>query len=324
MKRRTMLTAMLGLPVLGAAGLALRRQDLHTYTDAGLVFGTTVSIRVLHDDETTARTALAAALAALRDVDRLMSIYRADSQVGRLNRDGYLSHPDSRLLQVLRTAQMLAQKTDGAFDVTVQPLWQAANEGRVSTKLFPRIGWQKLAISDHELRFRHPNMAMTLNGIAQGYGADQALSVLKQHGIRHALLDTGEFASLGTNEAGDPWMLAVRDPRNASAFAQVLAADGRCLATSGDYETRFADDFSEHHIIDPHTGKSPTTLAAVSVLAPTGLLADGLSTAFMVLGTEKSLALAATWPDVDVMCITKTGVIHRSSGFPRADTRHQS
>ncbi len=318
MKRRTVLTAMLGLPVLGATALWLREPQLRAYTDAGIVFGTTVSMTVLHENETVARAALSSAFTALREVDALMSVYRTDSQIGRLNQEGQLSHPDPRLVQVLGTAQHLSRLTDGAFDVTVQPLWHAANAQQPVLQALSQVDWRKLDVSDRELRLRETGMAITLNGIAQGYGADQALAALKRHGIRHALLDTGELASLGTNEAGDPWSLAVRDPRNENRFAQVLAADGRCLASSGDYATRFTDDFSQHHIVDPHTGASPTELAAVSVLAPSGLLADGVSTACMVLGAKKSLALAASLPDVDVLCITKAGLMYRSRGFPPA------
>ncbi len=321
MKRRTVLTAMLGLPVLGATGLWLREPQLRSYTDAGIVFGTTVSMTVLHENETVARAALSSAFTALRAVDALMSVYRADSQVGRLNQVGWLYQPDPRLVQVLDTAQHLSRLTDGAFDVTVQPLWHAANAQQPVLPALSRVDWRKLDVSDRELRLRETGMALTLNGIAQGYGADQALAALKRHGIRHALLDTGELASLGTNETGDPWSLAVRDPRDENRYAQVLAADGRCLASSGDYATRFTDDFSQHHIVDPHTGSSPTELAAVSVLAPSGLLADGISTACMVLGTMKSLALAASLKDVDVLCITKAGVMHRSPGFTKAVTR---
>lgn len=320
MKRRTVLTSMLGLPVLGATGLWLREPQLRAYTDAGIVFGTTVSMTVLHENETVARAALSSAFTALREVDTLMSVYRTDSQVGRLNHVGWLSQPDPRLVQVLETAQYLARQTDGAFDVTVQPLWHAANAQQPVLQALSRVDWRKLDVSDRELRLRETGMAITLNGIAQGYGADQAIAALKRHGIRHALLDTGELASLGTNEAGNPWSLAVRDPRNENRFAQVLAADGRCLASSGDYATRFTDDFSQHHIVDPHTGASPTELAAVSVLGPSGLLADGVSTACMVLGATKSLALAASLTDVDVLCITKSGAMHRSPGFPQAMT----
>ncbi|MEO0315951.1 MAG: hypothetical protein RI928_2407 [Pseudomonadota bacterium] len=321
MKRRTLLTAMLGAPVLGATGLWLLESQLRAYTDAGIVFGTTVSMTVLHENESVASAALASAFTAVREVDALMSVYRTDSQVGRLNHDGYLRQPDPRLLQVLETAQHLAQQTKGAFDVTVQPLWNAANARQPIAPVLSRVDWRKLEISHRELRLHERGMAITLNGIAQGFGADQALAALKLHGIRHALLDTGELASLGTNDAGDPWTLAVRDTRDETRFAQVLAADGRCLASSGDYATSFTDDFSQHHIVDPRTGDSPTELAAVSVLAPSGLLADGLSTACMVLGVKKSLALAASLQDVDVLCITKAGDMYRSSGFPQTATQ---
>ena len=321
MRRRTLLTAMLGIPALGANGLWLHDRPLRAYTEAGIVFGTTVSMTVLHENESIARAALASAFTAVREVDALMSVYRTDSQVGRLNHDGYLSQPDPRLLHVLETAQYLAQQTKGAFDVTVQPLWNAANARQPIAPVLSHVDWRKLEISKSELRLIESGMAITLNGIAQGFGADQALSALKLHGIRHALLDTGEFASLGTNETGHPWSLAVRDPRDENRFAHILAADGRCLATSGDYATRFTEDFSQHHIVDPHTGESPTELAAVSVLAPSGLLADGLSTACMVLGAKNSLALAASMQDVDVLCITKSGALYCSPGFPQAATR---
>lgn len=324
MKRRTIVTAILGLPALaalGAGGLALQVGRRQAYTEAGIVFGTTVSMTVIHEREAVARRALASAFAAVRDVDRLMSVYRADSQVGRLNRDGQLRQPDPRLLQVLRTAQDLARRTDGAFDVTVQPLWQAANAQQETTSALAHVGWHRLQVNEHDVRFLQPAMAITLNGIAQGYGADQALAALRHHGIRDALIDTGELATLGHRDARHPWQLAVRDPRDDDAFVQVLAADGRCLASSGDYATPFSEDFSRHHIVDPKTGNSPVELAAVSVLAPTGLLADGLSTACMVLGAEKSLALAASWPEVDVLCLTKSGAVYRSPGFPAAQTR---
>lgn len=327
-RRRTLLKAALGGTLAcaaGAAGLAgsvlwqrpaSQRQGLREFMAADLAFGTTVSLKVLHADEGVAREAMRAALKAVRDIDTLMSLYRPDSQVSRLNRDSRLATPDARLLQVLRHAQALARQTQGAFDVTVQPLWDAAAAGQDTQAELGRIGWRKLAVDDHELSFQSPGMAITLNGIAQGYGVDVALDTLRQHGIVHALLDTGETATLGRRDDGQPWTLAVRDPRDANAHAHVLAADGRCLATSGDYETRFSEDFSRHHIVDPATGDSPQELASVSVLAPTGLQADALSTAMMVLGTKASLALAARTPGVDIFCIGKDGTRQATAGFP--------
>lgn len=321
MKRRTILSAALGMAALGVGGwwsARARRPELQEFATGGVVFGTTASLRVLHDDEAAARAALSAAMAALHGVDRLMSLHRPDSELSRLNRDGLLERPHPQLLAVLQAAQATAQLTGGAFDVTVQPLWDAANGSADKSAALARVGWRKLEVSAERVRLREPGMAVTLNGIAQGYGADVALAALRAHGIAHALLDSGEFGSLGRRDDGQPWTLAVRDPRDLQAAAHLLSADGRCLATSGDYATAFSEDFSRHHIVDPATGASPQELASVSVLAPTGLQADALSTACMVLGMERSLQLAARLPHVDVLCIAKSGEVRRSAGFPDA------
>ena len=327
LRRRTLLRAALGTAFAGAAGMgaaalwlrpAPQRQGLREFVAADLAFGTTVSLKVLHKDEASAQRAMRAALDAVRDVDRLMSLYRPDSEISRLNRDGHLDHPDARVLVVLQHAQALSALTDGAFDVTVQPLWDAAVSGRNTRPELQRIGWSRLAVDAKRLAFRAPGMALTLNGLAQGYGVDVALAALRQHGITDAVLDTGELATLGRRDDGQPWMLGVRDPRDAQALAQRVAADGRCMATSGDYATRFGDSYAKHHIFDPATGESPAELASVTVLAPTGLQADGLSTAMMVMGSARALQLAASLRDVDVLCIDKDGRRQHSAGFPQA------
>jgi len=321
MKRRTALKFALGGVLGGAVAAsgswwAARARGLREHVAADLAFGTTISLKVLHADQGVARAALGDALAAVRDIDRLMSLYRADSQLSRLNRDGRLDAPDPRLVEVLQQAVALSAQTTGAFDVTVQPMWDAAAQGRDPAAERHRVDWRRLEVRPGEVALRAPGMAITLNGIAQGYGVDVALSALKRHGIEHALIDTGEFASLGHRDDGQPWMLAVQDPRDRDAYAQRLAADGRCMATSGDYETVFSADFSRHHIMDPATGASPRELASATELAPTGMLADALSTACMVMGSQRSLALLAQMPGVDALLIDKAGQLTRSAGFP--------
>lgn len=315
MKRRTLLKAVLGSAALGSGAWWVARERLQEFSTAGIAFGTTVALRVLHDDEAGARAALADAMRAVQDVDRLMSLHRPDSQLSALNREGRLAHPDPRVLAVLREALAISAATDGAFDVTVQPLWLAATGRADAGGALRQVDWRRLQVTDDELRLAS-GMAVTLNGIAQGYGVDVALAALRSHGIAHALLDTGEFGTLGTRDDGRPWTLGIRDPRDAQRIAHLLAADGRCLATSGDYGSAFSADFSRHHIVDPKTGSSPQELASVSVLAPSGLRADALSTACMVLGAEKSLQVARAMPGVDVLCISKDGSVRRSEGFP--------
>lgn len=335
MKRRTLLFAALGLSVAGGSarwllGSSTAAPNFPNAVAADLVFGTTVSLQVRHEDAAVAQAALTAAMTALKQVDALMSLYRPDSQVSRLNSEGKIDYPDARLVQVLQTASQLARDSDGAFDVTVQPLWNTHANGGDAGAVLKRVDWRKLSVSDQQVKLADAGMAITLNGLAQGYGVDQAMQALRQHGIRDALLDTGEFGALGVRDDGSPWILGIRNPRqpastpdaNPTAYARVIALDGRCMATSGDYATRFAtpasENFSQHHIFDPRTGQSPTELASVTVLAPTGMLADGLATACMVLGAEKSLVLTARYEHVDIYCIDKAGRTTRSAGFPPA------
>jgi thiamine biosynthesis lipoprotein len=139
---------------------------------------------------------------------------------------------------------------------------------------------------------------------------------VRARGVGHALLDTGEFIAQGGRTRQQPWTLGIRDPRDAAALAATLHIDGRSVATSGDYESAFSADLMHHHIFDPVLGDSPPELASATVLAPSGLLADGLSTAFMALGMRKARALAARMPAVDLMMIDKKGRVWSSPGFP--------
>lgn len=322
MRRRTFIAAALGSMAGGAAGA----EALHH--GAALAFGTTVGIAVRHPDAALARRAIDAALADVRRIDGLMSIHQAGSQVFRLNRDRVLAEPDPHLLAVLDHARALSRLTHGAFDITVQPLWNAFDAAAATTpaglpteaaRLHARglVGWTGVQAGRARVALARPGMAITLNGLAQGYAADLALAALRRHGVRHALVDTGEFGKLGQAD-GRPWTIGIRDPRHEDALAASLALDGRCVATSGDYACAFTPDCRHHHIFDPASGASPLELASVTVLAPTGLEADGLSTAFMVMGARRSHALAAHLPGVDLLVIGKDGRRWKSAGFPAA------
>jgi thiamine biosynthesis lipoprotein len=339
MKRRTFISGTLGLGALGlGAGLGLnltlgaaarRQADLQAgmqlYSGADLAFGTTISIQVLHADRRQAELAISDALAAAKKIDRLMTLHRPDSQVVLLNQNGFIDRPDPHLLAVLAYASALSLLTQGAFDVTVQPLWHAYSDASARGALpvdaqrraaMALVDWRQLTFDEQRVALLRPGMAITLNGIAQGYAVDVARAALSAHGIRHALLDTGEFSASGTKDGVQDWAVGIRAPRAPQALAAVLAMHGRCVATSGDYETFFTPDFAHHHIFDPASGDSPGELASVTVMAPTGLQADGLSTALMVLGADQGLALAATLAGVDVLLIGKDGRRWRTQGLP--------
>lgn len=325
MKRRVFLSCGLGL---GMAGLVASAIDLQApalpWRERRLVgFGTALSLKVAHADAGVADEALDDAVRLVRHVEGQMSLFAADSALSRLNRDGVLRDPHPDLLRVLHLAQDVAARSDGAFDVTVQPLWAAFAEAQrcgglptadAVAQARTAVGWQGVRLGEDEIRLMRPGMALTLNGIAQGFAADLVRERLRSRGIEHALVNTGEWAALGRAEGGRAWQLGIADPRQAQALLARVAMDGRGVATSSDSETWFSADRRHHHVFDPRTGYSPTELSSVTVAAPSCALADALTKVMLVAGRDGALRLAGRW-GVDVLVVDKGGKWQGTDGL---------
>ena len=270
----------------------------------------------------------------LDELENIFSIYRPSSQLSQLNQSGELQGADVRLLELLDIAAEIYDASAGAFDPSVQPLWDAytdaqsrgatePNERQLAEALqlvgFDRWTWSREErwVRCHRDSDEGLSPVLTLNGIAQGYILDQTIQLVNRLGVMDALLDTGELGALGNGESG-PWRLGIQHPGDEQSLAAAIVADGRCLATSGSYSTKFAEDESSHHLFHPQTGRCPNELQSVSVLAPTGAAADGLSTAVFVLGVEAGLELISSMPEVDAMLITADEAVVSTSGFPTA------
>ena len=301
----------------GPGGLAVVRRSSRA-------LGANVEIVAAHRSRDTVERAVAAALDELQRIEGVFSLYRPGSEIRRLNARGVLERPDPDLVSLLQYARQLSAGTAGAFDVTVQPLWElyasAYAEGRLPGSeaidaARARVDHRKLDVGARRVRLG-PGMGITLNGIAQGFATDRVLDVLRQHGIESALVDTGELGTVGNKESGAPWTVGIQDPRRSDAFVSIATLDGRSLATSGDYATAFSADFSYHHIFDPATGRSPQAFRSVSVVASSGLDADALSTAAFVLGLPNGLRLIDEWPGADALFVLKDGSVQATAGFP--------
>jgi thiamine biosynthesis lipoprotein len=297
---------------------------LATVSRTARALGSEVSMQALHADQNIAQVALDDAFAELELVEELMSIYRPHSQLSSLNRAGVLDDPHPYFVEVLEASRDMSLRSGGAFDITVQPLWGLFASRRKSGTLPDesaidqvrrRVDWRRVEISPRRIRLLGEGTCITLNGIAQGYAADRAMAALRKRGIERALIDSGEVGSLGRNGQGQPWTVGIQHPRVTDAFLSLTRLAGRCLATSGDYATPFSDDFRWHHIFDPHTGRSPTELASVSIAAPTAMQADALSTAVFVLGTELGSELVRSIPDADALFVWKDGRTLATDGF---------
>ena len=328
MKRRNFIQAGLGLSLLPCAQSAspseLRWQDI---TFNGL--GTVMSIRAAHLSADALQHALQRARQVIEQVEDEMSLFRPGSALSQLNRDGVLRKPPTQLLHVLELSQRVALQSQGAFDVTVQPLWQlyaqAQKEGRLPTarqvtQAQQRVGWQHLDVTSTQITLHQSGMGVSLNGIAQGYAADLVKASLKRDGVLHALINTGEWSALGMADGKRPWVLGIANPRGDTPQAEPwltrVAMQGLSIATSADDQCTFSDDRMHHHIFNPHTGYSPQDIASVTVAAPTCTQADALTKVLFVAGYAQALQVAHVW-GVPALVVNKTGEWKASKTWAR-------
>ena len=310
----------------GAGGLAALAgawpRRLRSIERRSWALGSEVALTVLHEDAALAERSLTAAFAVLDEIEESLSLYRPQSALCRLNRAGVLENPPADLVTVLRAALAWSAATEGAFDPTVQPFWALHAGGNQPGPLeleaaCARVDWRRVEVASDRIRLG-PGQGITLNGIAQGFAVDRVREVLTGYGIRRALIDTGEIGGLGRKAGDEPWRVGIQHPRRSDAYVALAEVADRVLATSGDYRTAFDGGFSSHHIVDPATGRSPESLSSVSVVAPTGMEADALSTAVFVLGPDRRLALAARCPGVEVLLVDKAGGVRSTPAFPEA------
>jgi thiamine biosynthesis lipoprotein len=311
---------------IGAGGWGLaqaRGTRLHVRQARALGAPVTLTLRAEHADHADA--AAGQAFAELRRIESALSLYRPDSELCRLNRTGRLDEASDDLLAVLDAAAQTSARSEGAFDVTVQALWALHDRCRLRgvvasereiAQARARVDWRRVLVRGREVRLLPPVECITLNGIAQGYATDRAALALRRAGVQDALIDAGELAPLATTANPRPRLVGIRHPRSPEALIAAINLRDRCLATSGDYVSVFTPDRKLHHLLDPVTGLSPVLSASVSVLAPTAMQADALSTALFILGPERGLRLARESAGIDALFVLKDGRALATPGFP--------
>jgi len=293
--RREFLTMGVGLFVALSLPLALRRRTLLTRRTLPLM-GTLAELQVVHHDERLAEDAIDAALAELLWVERTMTRFRPDSDIGRANlgaaREAVPISPATAA--VIAAALRWAEASDGRFDPALgaaSELWDVLNrtappsEARVR-HLAARGFWRKLDLDSFRgqpaVRFDDPELHLDLGGIAKGYGIDRAAAALRGRGIRHAIVTVGgDLYALGNAPGGDAWRVGVRSPHHPAELTATLEVSDRAVATSGDYERFFQWRGARyHHLIDPETAAPRRTpVHSTTVLADRCIDADAAATA---------------------------------------------
>lgn len=246
----------------------------------GVALGAPASLQLVGLNDSQAAPVFAALEAELDRLENIYSLYRTESQLSRLNRDGVLLEPAPELLQVLTQCAALHNATDGVFDPTVQPLWMALATGAPHADVEQAralVGWGGVSISSNAIRLSHPGRAaLTLNGIAQGAVTDRIAALLRTQGLTDVLVDMGEVAAMGGRADGLDWRVGLASP---DGVVRRLKLRDRAVATSAPEATQLAG--SHDHILGP--SGQPVQHRTVSVSAPNAALADGLSTALCLL-----------------------------------------
>ncbi|TIV23453.1 MAG: FAD:protein FMN transferase, partial [Mesorhizobium sp.] len=249
------------------------------------------------------------------------------SALSRLNSDGELADPPQELVELLAASARYARATGGAFDPTVQPLWtvyanhfgvaEADPNGPSAADIrgaVAKCGYQRVTVDAGKVAFGQSGMALTLNGIAQGYITDRVAELLRARGVTHTLVDMGETRALDVHPAGRPWSVGIKNPRAEDRLIATVALDNQAVSTSGGYGTEFDAAERFNHIFDPTTGLCANRYLSVSVVAPTATCADALSTAFSVMPIDRaSSALAKVGATRAYFVLPDGRVIERSA-----------
>jgi len=316
----TLVGAAIGLPLLlkvgGTQARALRWE--------GTCLGASASFQLYHTDEAQARTAVTAALTELQRLEAIFSVYRADSAISMLNREGVLTGASDDFIAMLMRSLSLAEMSDGVYDPTIQPVWQlyfrhftashpnpAGPTPQNLTAALALVDWRAVEVDAQRRRvsFARPGMGLTLNSGAQGYITDRVADVLRDHGFDRILVDMGEPRALSAKPDGSAWRIDIANPAAPNRSVATLEVVNQCVATSGGYGTLFDSSGTFTHIIDAHTGRTAPALLGVSVVADTGTYADGLATAMLMVPVEHRQSLLKAAGGSRAIYVTPEGVV---------------
>ncbi|HVX16089.1 MAG TPA: FAD:protein FMN transferase [Pirellulales bacterium] len=286
---------------------ATAQTNLQRYAYERVLMGAPVKLVLYAAVAPSANLAADAAYERIAELDRVLSDYKPDSELSRLSDkagSGQAVAVGPDLWAVLARAQKLAEQTDGAFDVTVGPytrLWRRARRN----KEFPpaerlaearlAVGYKKLKLdpAGHTAQLLAPSMRLDLGGIATGYAVDEAMKVLKAHGIERALIDASGDILVSEPPPGEAgWKIGIAPLDPAGPPSRYLSLRNTSVTTSGDaFQHVVLDGKRYSHIVDPATGLGLTDQSSVTVVAADCITADSVATAASVLGPTEGLKL---------------------------------
>jgi len=308
---------------------AWRVADNRDVSKSEFLMGTYMEVRAIGR---RAPTALEKVFARLREIEERMTQHSSGSEIAAVNAKAG-SEPvrvSEDTFFVIEKALEYSRLTGGVFDPTIQPivkLWQIGSpEARVPSPAeieanLPLVDYRAVQLDPTQKSVFLPKagMGLDLGGIAKGYAADEAVAILKAHGIKKAIINLGgNVYVLGTNLNNEPWRIGIQDPENQrNQYIAIVRTQDSTLVTSGPYE-RFlkVGDTVYHHILDPTTGyPADTGLLSVTIVASKSIDADALSTSVFALGREAGLELINNLAGVEAVVIDNQYRVFATQGI---------
>lgn len=276
------------------------------------LMGTSMTIEVSGADAAARSDAAEEAFAAIAEVDRVMSHYRADSELTGVNAHAAAGPVavSPALFSVLAAAEDVSRRSGGAFDITVGPLmklwgfFQKVPHVPTAAELDavrPRIGHAFVLLdrASGTVRFSRPGVELDLGGIAKGFAVELAGGVLRRHGLSGYIDAGGNQYFVGTPVGKAAWQVGIEDPDTRGQLLGRLSVSGGAVSTSGGYHNFFVVNGRRYgHLLDPRTLQPSTAALSVTIVATDATIADALTKPVFVLGPVAGLALAESFPGV--------------------------
>jgi len=291
------------------------------------IMGTRCAVELWSEDRVSGDAAITSVFDDMRRIDRLMSTWKEDTEISRVNREGG-KHPvkiSAELFGLLKESVRYSELTHGAFDITYASVGYLydfkrgvhPNQKAIDAAL-PGINWRHMVLDEKKLTvfFTRPGMRIDLGGIAKGYSVDRGIEILKKQGISRAMVNAGGDTRILGDRFGKPWVVGVRDPDHEGKVFLRLPLTDAAFSTSGDYERYFDEDGKRfHHIIDPKTGDSARKCRSVTIISDTATRTDALTKSVFVMGPEEGIRFIDTLTGVDAVAVAPDGKMFYSKGL---------
>ena len=300
-------------------------------TESQNIMGTRCTVELWSEDKARGEAAIASVFADMHRIDRLMSTWKEDTEISRVNREGS-KHPvkiSEELFRLLQESVRYSELTHGAFDITYASVGYLYDfkkrvhpDRKAIDAALPGVDWRQMVLDEKAFTvyFKRPGMRIDLGGIAKGHSVDKGIEILRKLGITRAMVNAGGDTRIIGDRFGKPWVVGLRHPDQPGESYLTIPIVDSAFSTSGDYERYFDEDGKRfHHIIDPKTGDSARKIRAVTVIAPTATRSDALTKSVFIMGAEEGIRFINTLPDVDAVVVPLDGKVAYSERLSPAE-----